>query len=349
MSDWLVHLVRLDKVGRHPNADALDLTTVYGQTVVTKRDLYKQGDLAVFLPPDSVLSLDPDSPVVKDSGLAPGHCIEAKRFRGIFSNGMLVPAGVCFSESELAELEPGTHVAERLGITKYQESDEKLSLRGNNERDPGYMSVYTDIEGWPKYRNAGYISPGDEVVITLKLHGCNGRFTMRENRVWVGSHKCVKASEVVNGAERNLWWNLAGRIGLENKLRALAEHLGHDHTVVYGEVYGQVQKGFSYDTDGMTSKFRVFDTFCDGKYNNWKETVKITEFMGLETVPVLYEGPWREDLESLSEGTDPLNSSHVREGFVLKPLVERYGHVGRVIFKKVGEGYRLKKEKHRNK
>jgi len=65
MSDWLVHLVRLGKVENHPNADSLDITSVYGQTVILKRGLLTEGDLAVFVPPDSVLPVSPENPVLK--------------------------------------------------------------------------------------------------------------------------------------------------------------------------------------------------------------------------------------------------------------------------------------------
>src|SRR5574337_1258340 len=126
MSDWLVHLVKLGKIGNHPNADKLDITQVYGQTVICQKGLYREGDLAVFLPPDSVLPDDPNHPLVKDSGCEPGHCIEAKRLRGIFSNGMLVPADICFTRAELAEIAVGTHVAELLGVRKWQDQGDQL-------------------------------------------------------------------------------------------------------------------------------------------------------------------------------------------------------------------------------
>lgn len=78
MSDWLVHLVQLAKVGNHPNGENLSITTVYGQPVIMKRGLLSQGDLAVFVPPDSVLPTNPESLVLKSSGLPPGHRVEAR-------------------------------------------------------------------------------------------------------------------------------------------------------------------------------------------------------------------------------------------------------------------------------
>lgn len=379
MSDWLVHLVRIGKVGRHPNADKLDITQVYGQAVISQRDLYREGDLAVFLPPESVLPLDPQHPLVKSSGLEPGHCIEAKRLRGIFSNGMLVPAGEVFTRAELAEIRVGEHVAERLGITKYESPADRLATGGDNERDPGYMPVYTDIEGWPKYRNEGIIKEGDEVVLTEKIHGANARFTFRDDRLWVGSHHGVKKQNVFttpNGlqVEKNLWWAVAKDIGLEDRFRKLlagdivddiidgkvgrvrSQNVvstfdvirGKDlsKTVIYGEVYGQVQD-LKYGVQ-KGAALRVFDTFDQGlgRYNDWDVTVAIANAMGLELVPELYRGPWKPELEELRNGPSVLYPGNIREGFVVKPLAERYDeYIGRVIFKFVGEDYKTRKRK----
>ena len=58
MSDWLVHLVQVGKFGKHPNADSLSITQVYGQNVIFRTGGFQEGDLAVFLPPDSVLYRD---------------------------------------------------------------------------------------------------------------------------------------------------------------------------------------------------------------------------------------------------------------------------------------------------
>jgi RNA ligase (TIGR02306 family) len=341
MSDWLVHLVQLGKIGKHPNADSLDITSVYGQPLICRSGTFKPGDLAVYIPPDSVLSRDPENIVVKDSGLKPGHCVDAKKLRGIFSNGFLMPASVCFTEEELKAIPIGTHVAERLGITKYETPIDLLATGGDNEPDPGYMPCYTDIEGWPKYRNAGIINVGDQVVLTEKIHGANARYTFRDGRLWVGSRTQIKKD-----TEGTLWWVVARNLNLEekfNKLLTASEHL--ERTVIYGEVYGQVQD-LRYGIDkGAT--LRVFDTFDTalGRYNDWDTTKLICALMGLELVPELFCGSWTPELEELRNGPSVLYPGHTREGFVVKPVKERFNYgVGRVIFKFVGEDYKTRKD-----
>ena len=353
-------MVQIGKFGKHPNADSLSITQIYGQNVIFRTGTYQEGDLAVFLPPDSVLPMDPEHPVVKDSGLKPGHRVDAVRLRGIFSNGFTIPARVLFSEEELKNIPLGTHVADRIGVTKYEDQGDKLSTGGDNERDPGYMPTYTDIEGWPKYRNQGIINEGDEVVLTEKIHGANARFCYRDGRLWVGSRTGVKAQYIrPDGTEGNLWWKVAKDLNLEGRFALLpgddTRALNTQSSVVlFGEVFGQVQDLKYGVNSGAT--FRVFDTYSStaNRYNGWDETVSIASRMGLETVPVLYRGPWKPELEELRNGPSVLYPGHVREGFVIKPTHERYAQynpenrhafTGRVIFKYVGEDYKTRKRK----
>lgn len=350
MSEWLVHLVQIGKFGNHPNADTLCISQIYGQNILFKKGTYQEGDLAVYIPPDTVLPMDPNHPLLKDNAyLKPGKRVDAIRLRGIFSNGFTIPARELFTPEELKDIPVGTDVSQRIGVTKYEDEGEKLSTGGENEPDRGFMPVYTDIEAWPKYRNYGIINPGDEVVITLKLHGCNMRAAFRNSRIWVGSRTQVKASYTVDGEERNLWWKVAKEMELEKKflqLRDTSPEFDLDDLVVYGEVFGQVQD-LKYGIDKGAS-FRIFDTYSHklGRYNDWDITETIAKAMGIETVPVLFKGPWAPELEELRNGMDPIGKTHVREGFVLKPIKEQWNQwTKRTCFKYVGENYKLRKRK----
>ena len=64
-------------------------------------------------------------------------------------------------------------------------------------------------------------------------------------------------------------------------------------------------------------------------------------------VPIIYKGPWKPELRSLAEGPSTVpGANHVREGIVIKPVIERWDErIGRVILKLHGEGYLTRKEK----
>jgi len=56
MSDWTPQIVKIEKVEKHPDADALDICTVLGDyPVITKRNEYQIDDLAGYIPIDSIV------------------------------------------------------------------------------------------------------------------------------------------------------------------------------------------------------------------------------------------------------------------------------------------------------
>lgn len=138
------------------------------------------------------------------------------------------------------------------------------------------------------------------------------------------------------------WWDAAFREGLEMKLA------GMPGLVVYGEVYGPCQD-LMYGTEKL--RFRAFDAYetsPTGKgpsfYLSYDTFKSLMDTLGIETMPVLYRGPWSPELKKLAEGKTVVgNGAHVREGFVVRPAQERFDpRVGRVILKRVGEGYHLR-------
>lgn len=58
MSDRLATIERVLSVEKHPNADKLDIIKVLGYECIVGREHYREGDLVVFVQPDSILPSD---------------------------------------------------------------------------------------------------------------------------------------------------------------------------------------------------------------------------------------------------------------------------------------------------
>ena len=324
MSEFHVEVVRIGAIENHPNADLLEITRVHGgYPCIVKKGTFKQGDLGIYIPIDTVL---PDVPAFEFLGKDRKR-LKAKRLRGVFSMGLIIPA-----EEGMVE---GQDVTEHLGVTRWEEP-EPATMKGENEKAPigWYFTHYTDIEGLRRYQDV--LIPGEEVVLGEKLHGSNFRAIHDGERLWVGSRTCIKARD-----ENNLWWKVALAIDLETRLASIPFH------IFFGEVYGQVQDLKYGHTGKNTASLRVFDVFDvkEGKYLDHDVAVEMANSIGLDWVPILYRGPWSKELFSMAEGSSVL-ADHVREGFVVKPIEERYAHrVGRVILKLHGEGYLTRKDK----
>jgi len=317
-STFKAEVVEIKEIEKHPNADSLSITKVFDYPVVIRTSDFKIGDKAIYIPIDSVV---PDRP---EWAFLQGHMrIKAKKLRGIFSQGMLIAAT---SSSTVGE-----DVTERLGIYKYEPPLTPASgLGGDNEQDPGFIPKYTDIENLRRYHDV--LIEGEEVILTEKVHGCCSRFTYNQDRLWVGSHGQIKKMD-----PNNLWWKLANEYKLGDKLK------NYPGKVVYGEGYGRVQD-LRYGLKDQV-KLIIFDVFDlnKGSYMKWDDMEPFVKELGLDIVPVLYRGPWNKDLFKHAEGKSTLCNDHCREGFVVRPVEERYDRrVGRVVLKLHGEEYLLK-------
>lgn len=174
---------------------------------------------------------------------------------------------------------------------------------------------------------------GEQVFITEKLHGSLARCSCIDGRLYCGSRTEWKRPD-----DRNLWWRaLANTPSLEAFCRA------HPGYVVYGEVYGDVQS-FRYGCKKGQVRFAAFDLLTPDD-RQWVAGGEFRQIVGdadVPLVPLLYVGPYSFDKAcELAEGPSLIvGAGHIREGCVVRPVVERWDQaVGRVCLKVVGAGY----------
>jgi len=223
----------------------------------------------------------------------------------------------------------GQDVAALLGVGKWEPSIE-CSTGGDSLPDPGHMRPYTDIEGYRRHKTV--IGPDEEVVCTEKVHGANGRWCVVDGQLWCGSRTNIKAD-----TPTSIWWHAARRWDLARRLDGLPY-------AIYGEVYGQVQD-LKYGEGRINiALFDVLDRRSH-RYLDYDDFRAVAASLDLPIVPELYRGRWGDCPAGLAEGVTVLGQgAHVREGFVVRPVRERFDErVGRVILKMVGEGYHTRK------
>jgi RNA ligase (TIGR02306 family) len=329
MSEWRVVIVRVGPLTKHPNADRLMTTKVFDYPVITAVGEFQEGDLAVYVPVDSVVPAgSPRWAFLKGHGR-----IKAKRLRGIFSMGLLTKCDAAvMAKAHVAGQEIlGTDVAEIMQITKY-EPPEPMITGGEAEKCPFHFPKYTDIESLRRWPDV--LEDMEWVAITEKVHGTSSRYAFMEERLWVGSHR-----EIKRDSEKSVFWKAARQYDLAAKLSK------HPGIAIYGEVYGWVQD-LRYDHKPGTVSLALFDAMDlkTHKYLDFEAFMAFAKEIDVPTVPHLLSHPWeRDNLESLAEGTTELAGDHVREGIVIRPLTERFDErVQRVILKYHGQGYLLR-------
>lgn len=373
MSDWQPQIVKIEKVEKHPDADVLDIVTVLGDyPVIVKRDEYKLNDIAAYIPIDTIVpdteqfhflcpkntekyeEVEGNEIVTKTRVIGPkfpvgqvpekNRIIKAKKIRGIYSQGMLVPWNMDGGWMDPREV-IGASIIESLGLKKWEEPEEenlpglKRGGAGAEKAPKGWSIPHYDIDGVRKY--LACLGENEEIVLTEKLHGSNAGFCHDGERLWVKSRNFYKRMD-----EEDMWWDIALRFDLESKL---GQYPG---LVFFGEVVGQV-KGFRYDSTiengRLMTTVHFFDVWDTKKlrYLDYDDRVNLIKSIGLSSVPELYRGKWKgkEEMYPYAEGMSTLNPKHIREGWVLNTLKERYEPKldSRMQVKLVGEGYNLAK------
>jgi len=338
-SKLICEIVKIGKFDKHPNANTLSMTQVYNFPAIFRTGEFQEGDKAIYFPVEAMLPIKPEFAFLwnnKENPTERNRTIKAKKLRGVFSMGILMPAKLFGLES----LEVGTNVAQILGIFKY-EPPEPSNLSGNNKSQPNWFIKYTDIESARKYSEI--FIPGEEVIITEKIHGSNARFAWINQEVdhdeqpnlWIGSHRLAKQDDCSNE-----WSMVAKNLEMKDKLSAFP------NLIFFGEIYGKIQagNGYHYDIKNKVNLvlFDIFD-IINARWLNYDNRKQIANTVGFPMVPELYRGPWTsfEEMEKFADGTTILGKyTHNREGCVIRPTAECWNEkIGRVILKIHGKEF----------
>lgn len=338
MSTHKVEIIKIKKE-LHPNADRLSLVKVHGWQVVVGKDEFPEGSLAVYIPPEYVIPIEPENKeVIPDStldmlsrncrivdarhpsgdGYIRGYRIKVKKFRGEWSQGLLLKAPENAQE--------GDDVMLSLGIG-YYEPPMDSSFSGEADTPPEIPVPKYDIESLAQFNTS--IAPGTEVVITEKIHGAQSRFVYDGTRFYCGSK-----NEWKKEGPTSIWWRVLELIpGMKDWLKK------HPKVVLFGEIYGSGVQDLHYGLKNKDIHFAAFDIW-DKRYLTYEDARAISE--NLPWVPVLYQGPYDENaVKKLAEGVSTIkNADHVREGVVVRTKDELTDPMlGRVVLKVISNDY----------
>lgn len=313
-----VNVVRISHIEKHPNADALDLIKIDGFTAISKRGQYKIGDLAIYVEPDYVVPTDHD--LFSFLGEGNGR-IKSRRLRGIWSQGLLVPA--------LDGMSEGDDVMDLLGIKRYVPPVDKTSVTNvavnSAPTPPGLL-------GLPKYdienlrRQVGAFEAGEKIYVSEKIHGSNARFTYRDGQLHLGSRaRWVKR-------DGNPWSRaLDACPWIEEWCKA------NPDLILYGEVFGL--QDLKYGLEKGNVSFLAFDIMKpDFTYVNAEDFVSMIDED--KRAPGWFDTFDFDKLQEDSLKNSRLAKEQISEGIVVRPIVERTNHkIGRVILKLVSDKY----------
>ncbi|WP_457027919.1 RNA ligase (ATP) [Kitasatospora sp. P5_F3] len=334
----------------HPNADALELAQIGLYRAVVAKGAYRTGELAVYIPEQAVLP----PALIEELGLtgklagSARDRVKAVRLRGELSQGIVCrPAAL--AGTDLAEaVAEGADFAERLGITKWVPPI-PVGMSGDVESAPELLP-WVDIENLKRFPDV--FEPGEPVVVSEKLHGscCLVTFHAGSGAVQVSSKGIGAQGLALREDGLNLYWRTVHAHGIPAVAAELAARLGASRVGIFGEVFGAGVQDLTYGESGRTELpgYAAFDVSAviDGQ-SVWLDAAELLAGK-LPLVPQLWSGPFDAGtVLALADGRETFSGRelHLREGVVVRPVVERYSPVtgGRAIAKVVSGAYLTRK------
>ncbi len=366
------------KIEPHNNADSLELAVVGDYRSIVRKGQFKTGDLGVYIQEGSIVP----AWLIEQLGLTgklagPQHNrVKAVKLRGIVSQGLIVPIrpdidfdGAMFytnGSDGFVELENGKEadvcigedLAELLGITKY-EPPIPVHMAGEVYNTHGYTLNY-DIENIKKFPDVLFDVTKDidqMYLITEKLHGtwtCFGWHPEVPDTIVTSKGMSAKGLAFKwNEANKDNLYIRAYNSTIDSDGKSALDRLRASFVAgipvyILGEVFGRGVQDLHYGL--KEPSFRAFDIYVgtpgQGRYLAGAEFMHACKNAGIETVPVLIHGCIdREDITEFTDGKDNVSGAHIREGIVIRPLIEERQHpeLGRVILKSVSAEYLLRK------
>ena len=365
----------------HLNADSLSLVkNVLGNfTVCIRTNDWKEGDLAAFIQPDSLVDtnlpefnwLKSDAKYNKNGEPEPSGTwarVKGKKLRGIMSYGLFVKPTFPVQEGE--------DVWEKLQIQRWEPPVTNFGIKsvinnGEVASPPNIQCSKYDVDSGLRYAKEVFVE-GEPVVMTLKYHGQSWRCVYLNGEIHVGSRTewkkefptkpSVDETKILEefGEEKlaeiqikldkwkptqSHWWRAFRKHPeIEQFIR---ENPG---VIVYGELIGVQGQNYLYGLKPGEVEIRVFDLYKDGKfidYRTAKELGKdlpwvhtIVDAKPVEQISPNFHAFNFEKLVEYAENMKCPLGYKIPEGFVVKPIRERWDEkIGRVQVKFISAAY----------
>lgn len=369
MSTFAVPIKRINAIEPHPNADAIELAVIDGYRSIVKKGEFEVGSLIAYIPEDAVLPdwmlkrmgfWDEDKHKGKMHGTH-GNRVKAMRLRGELSQGICINLLVDYDGLPRLEIESGLpvivregdNVAELLGITKY-EPPIPVSMGGEVFNAGQHLTISFDVQNWKSYPDI--IAEGEEVIFTEKLHGTFTGITILpkkdrhpeafgvDNNILIFSKGLGAKGLVFKNTVDNVYTRATKDI-VHAIDGCIWDHMD-DPIILMGETYGPGVQDLSYGEEVGFRLFAAAQGYRDNqRYLNFEYIVTYALAFKIDTVPVLYKGPFSEDeMRYHTDGQTTMGANHIREGIVMVPWKERTDpRIGRVALKSVSADYLTRK------
>lgn len=271
---------KIVKVAPHDNADSLDIATVKGYECIVKREQYKEGDLIVFIEPDSQL---PDKKWA-EFYKAKSNRVKAIKLRNRWSFGIIESISNVEYGGPIVE---GLDISNVLGVTHW-EPPQPQDLQAKGGLPHGI--VKTDEE---RFQSLDSIPYGEICDVTLKIDGQNINFYYKLDPETL-EHSCGvtgRTMEWKQDADNNYTRN-EKKHSILAKLKLFCD-FNKVNLCIRGESYGVGIQKFAHNPHAKLPVDLAFfstwniDKMCYERKGSPLYIFDLAKILGLPTVPMI--------------------------------------------------------------
>ena len=339
----LVTLRKISDISPIPDADLIEVVTIDGWKVVTKKGEFAKNDPCLYFEIDSVLPIKSQFEFLRKSSyiktdLYEGFRLKTVKLRKQVSQGLVLPLSV-FPEVNFSDLKEGEDLSELFGVIKYEPTI-PVSMTGTlagkfpinipKTDEERIQNLVSEIEEWTSKFES------NQWEVTEKVEGSS--LTVFYDPSSDTNFGVCSRNWMLKEESDNAQWNLVNKLDLKNKLEVLGLRIA-----IQGEFIGPGVQGNHYKI--KDHKFMVFNVFDIEKqaYYTSTERALLCDKLGLDHVPMIScNSSASSDVSQMLEiadGNSKINPVVLREGLVWKNLVNPS-----ISFKTVSNQYLLKEK-----
>lgn len=343
----LASIQRIWKIEPIEGAERIELAYVLGWQCVVNKGQFKPMDTAVYFEIDSFLPIRDEFEFMRSSSyrktdvMGEGFRLRTMKFRGQFSQGLLLPISVFPEIPE--DIALGADVTEILGVKKW-EIEEKVTTGGTVIGNLPIDVPHTDETRVQAEPDLIADFAGLEYYISTKMDGSSHSVSMDEEGFHVTGHNYEYKDD-----GKSAFYELVKRDGIEEKVRKYYEENGLHLLTIQGELCAPgIQKN---RLKLSRPEWYVFTIRLDGKRLGLRKMQEICETLNLQMVPIEEIGvdlpskyPTVEALLERADGDYPKGGK--KEGIVIRPTEPVFNEriSGALSMKVVSNKYLLKTE-----
>lgn len=339
----LATIVKVISIKAIENCDNIELTTVLGWNIVTKKNEFTVGDLGIYFCIDSILDKNNENMKFLE-----GKPLKTRKIRGAISQGLLVPL-VWLKDFNIDPTIVGEDddVTQFLNVKKYIHPEEQNLYHQNNKGGtktmPEGMLIFpqhipkTDEPRGQNMKKTLSDFNGRDIVITQKFDGTSTTYINDRGNFVICGRNYIISEDV--GKVTNHYFEIAKRYNLKEKMQKLDKNIA-----IQGELCGPKMNNNRLKMDDID--YFVFNMYdIDNRlYLKHEDVVSISSELGLKMVTELYNGVFKNEyleIDNLLKLADQQKylSGTPCEGIVVKTNDNKGG---RISFKIISNEYLLK-------